>query len=120
MKHEADSIEKPPVGNLTDFVYGVDKNNRLEIEVGVDEVGKVVVFHNKVFKKEIAWFEFDLQTGFLTFVMEDGDIRDAGLPLSKKISKHMHNSHQILMVLEDEKTGDTREGHFIPLILHGQ
>ena len=110
--------DRPPVGNLTDFVYGVDEKHHLDIEVAVNENGKVVVFHNRPFKNEIAWFEFDLGTNKLDFILDDGDIRDAGLPLGQDVAKYMQNSHQILMVLLDDDTGEAKEGNYIPLIIH--
>lgn len=104
-------------GNLTDFVLGVDDNNPLDIEVAVNETGKVVVFHNREFKSPISWFEFDLTASRLSFILEDGQVRDAGLPLNPAIAKHMQNSHQILTVFMDDETGDAKEGQFIPLII---
>lgn len=109
---------RPPVGNLTDFVYGVDADHHLDIEVAVNEKGKVVVFHNRPFKNEVAWFEFDLGNNKLDFVLDDGDIRDAGLPLGKDVAKYMQNSHQILMVLLDDDTGEAKEGNYVPLVIH--
>jgi hypothetical protein len=111
-------VERPPVGNLTDFVTGVDENNHLDIEVAVNEGGKVVVFHNRPFKQQIAWFEFDLATNKLDFILDDGEIRDAGLPLGQQVAKYMQNSHQILTVLLDDDTGDATQGTYVPLIIH--
>lgn len=110
--------ERPPVGNLTDFVSGVDEHHHLDIEVAVTEEGKVVLFHNHPFTKEIGWFEFDLGTCRLGFVFDGGDMRDAGLPLTKGVAKYMQNSHQILIVHLDDETGEAREGSYIPLIIH--
>lgn len=110
--------DRPPVGNLTDFVYGVDELHRLNIEVAVNEHGKVVVFHNRPFKKDISWFEFDLGSNRLDFILDDGDVRDAGLPLGRDVAKYMQNSHQILMVLLDDDTGEAKEGNYVPLIIH--
>lgn len=114
------SKERPPVGTLVDFVYGVDANSKLSIEVAVNENGRVVVFHNKVFKSDVSWFEFDLETNKLSFILDDGDVRDTGLALSKNVSKYMQNSHQIQMVLLDDSTGERKEGHYVPLIIHGK
>ena len=110
--------EKPPFGDLTDFVYGCEDGSPLNIQVAVKEDGKCAIFHNKPFRNALAWLEFDLSTYRLDFVMDDGDIRDAGLPLTKDVSKNMQNSHQVLMVLLDDQTGEAKEGHYIPLILH--
>ena len=111
-------VDRPPVGKLIDFVNDVDENNHLEIEVAIKEDGKVVVFHNRSFKKDIAWFEFDLETNKLDFVLDDGQIRDVGVPLHQVVAKHMQNSHQILTVLMDNDTGDATEGNYVPLIIH--
>lgn len=114
----SESIDRPPVGKLIDFVSGVDADNHLEIEVAIKEDGKVVVFHNRPFKEQITWFEFDLRTNKLDFVLNDGDIRDVGVPLHGAVSKHMQNSYQILMVLMDNDTGEATEGQYVPLIIH--
>lgn len=110
--------DSPPAGNLTDFVIGADDDNPLHIEVAIKEDGKVVVFHDKPFKMEISWFEFDLNSNNLDFVLDDGEIRDIGLPLTQDVAKHMQNSHQILTVLMDPHTGEAELGTYIPLILH--
>jgi len=110
--------EKPVYGDLTDFVYGCEDGSPLNIQVAVKEDGRCAIFHNKPFKNELSWLEFDLSTYRLDFVMDDGEIRDAGLPLTKDVSKNMQNSHQVLMILLDDKTGEAKEGHYIPLILH--
>lgn len=110
--------EKMPVQDLSGFVLGVDENNPLDVEIAVNEVGKVVLFHNRQFKSEISWFEFDLDTLKLTFVLDDGQIRDAGFYATQGMAKYMQNSHQILMVLIDAVTGEAAEGHYIPLIIH--
>lgn len=108
----------PRYGDLTDFVYGCEDGSRLDIHVAVKEDGKCAIFHNKPFRNDLSWLEFDLDTYRLDFVLDNGEIRDAGLPLSKDVSKNMQNSHQVLMVLLDDETGEAKEGHYVPLILH--
>lgn len=118
MEPNAPYTERPPVGNLTDFVAGVDEKNRLSIEVAVKEGGNVIIFHSHPFKKEVSWLEFDLNTNKLDFVLDSGDVRNAGLPMSKGVAKYMQNAHQILMVLMDPKTGEADKGNYVPLIIH--
>ncbi len=111
---------KKVTGSLVDFVEGVtQEGEQLDIEVAAHQSGKIAVFHSHPFTKDISWFEFDLKTNILDFVMDDGDVRDIGLPLTADLAKHMQNTHQILTVLMDPKTGDSQEGRYIPLILHG-
>lgn len=118
MDNNTENAEKPPVGNLTDFVEGVDENNPLDIEVSVTDEGKIIVFHNKKFKQEISWFEYNVEESKLDFIQDNGEIRNAGLPLAPGIAKYMHNAHQILMVLMNDESGQADEGHYIPLIVH--
>lgn len=117
-KEASEIVERPPVGTLIDFVEGVDENNNLDVDIAVNEEGRVVVFHNRRFIKPLSWYEFDLEASKLDFIMDNGDVRDAGLPLKPGIAKHMQNSHQILTVLLDNETGEATEGHYIPLIIH--
>ncbi len=111
-------VDRPPVGTLVDFVDGVTEDNPLDLEIGVNEKGRIVIFHDKPFKKELSWFEYDLKTSRLDFVLDDGEIRDAGMTIAKQISKYMQNTHQILTVLMDDSTGEATDGKFIPVIVH--
>ncbi len=110
--------DKPPVGNLVDFVYGVTEDKPLKVEVAINDDGRVILFYDKVFKNDLSWLEFDLATNKLDFILDSGEMRNFGMPLDKSVSKHMHNTHQVLTVLLDEETGQAKEGHYIPLILH--
>lgn len=112
------SEPKAPFGTLIDFIEGADKDTTVEVEVVVQNDGKVVVFHNKPFTVSIAWFEFDLSTNNLEFVMDGGEVRNIGLPLHEKLAKNMQNSHQILTILMDDESGEAEEGQFVPLIIH--
>ena len=110
--------KREPVGNLTDFVDGADENNPLEIEVVTNDDGRVIVFHDKPFNKEVSWFEFDLESNKLDFILDGGETRDIGLPLVPAMARNMQNTHQILMVLMNDETGDADKGKYVPLILH--
>ncbi len=110
--------ERPPVGNLTDFVVPDEKRKHLDIEVAIKQDNRVVLFYDRPFKKEVSWFEFDLKTNKLDFVIDNGEVRDVGLPLSPDVAKYMQNTHQILMVLIDFETGEAAQGAYVPLIIH--
>ena len=118
MTDRVDQItDKSAVQSLRDFVQ-IGKDEWLDLEVSIMEDGKVVVFHSHPFKNDLSWMEFDLGSSKLDFVLDDGDIRDIGMPLNAAVSKHMQNSHQVLTVLMDPETGDATEGNYIPLIIH--
>jgi hypothetical protein len=112
--------ENPQVvyDNLLDFLYDPPGSEKLYIEVGVKDDGKVAVFHNKKFKRELAWIEYDMDAERIDFVMDDGQVRTLGLPVNKDMNKYLHNTHQVLMVLMNEETGQATEGYYIPLIIH--
>ena len=119
-EHTEPNGEIPNRGNLTDFFYGVDDDNKLHIEVAVREDGKCAVFYNKPCRRNISWLEFDLDSYRLDFVLDNGDVRNAGMDLTKDMAKNMHNTHQMLMVLMDDITGGAKEGIYVPLILHSK
>ena len=114
-RQEGADNQKP---SLVDFVYGVDEEHKLLVQVAVKEDGRCAVFYNRPFKEDPAWLEFNLGTRQLDFVLDSGDTRDAGLPLTQDVSKNMQNTHQVLGVLKDDETGEAKEGRYIPLILH--
>lgn len=111
------SLDRPPVESIRDFV-DCGKDDYVDLEVAIKEDGHVIIFHSHPFKKSLSWMEFDLETNKLDFILDDGDVRDVGMPLSAGVSKHMQNSSQILMVLMDPKTGEATQGNYIPLIIH--
>lgn len=112
-----ETTERQPVGNLTDFVYGHEEGKPVEIDILINEVGKVVLFHSHIFKDELGWFECDLDERRLSFVFDDGRSVDSGVQISDDMSKYMQNSHQLLTVLLDQETGEAKEGQYLPLIL---
>ena len=105
-------------GNVSDFVEGVTDDNPLYLEVAVNDIGKVIVYHDKIFKSDVAWFEFDLATNKLDFIMDDGDVRDIGMSLHQDLAKNMHNSHQVHLILIDKKTKEQKAANYVPLIIH--
>lgn len=112
------ATERTPVGNLTDFVDGVDKDNPLDLEITVDaNTNNVVIFYNKPFTTDISWFEYNLKTSKLDFIMDGGEIRDVGMPLNASIARYMQNAHQILTVEMNDETGQANKGAYIPVIL---
>ena len=50
--------------------------------------------------------------------MNDGDIRNFGIPVHPELTKYMDNAFQVLMVLTDDETGEPQEGDYYPLIIH--
>lgn len=116
-ENNRDVLDRPPIESIRDFV-DCGKDEYLDLEVAIKEDGRVVIFHSHPFKNDLSWMEFDLETSKLDFILDDGAIRDIGMPLNAGVTKHMQNSHQILMVLMDPKTGEATEGHYVPLIIH--
>ncbi len=111
--------EETTFGNLNDFVVNTDHSIPLDIEIAIEEDGRVILFHNKPFRYKLSWFEFDTETNKLDFVIEDGNVRDFGMPLKPVVAKYMHNAHQILTVEVNQETGQASHGSYIPLIMHG-
>lgn len=117
MTSEANTPEKT-FGNVLDFVYNPEGSGKFQLEISVMKDGKVAVFHNKPFKSEIAWLEYNVTANRLDFILEDGNVRNIGFPVKDTIAKNMQNTHQILLILLNDETGEAKEGFYIPLIIH--
>lgn len=118
MTTEQTNTPEKKFGNVLDFVYNVEGSGEFQLEISVMKDGKVCVFHNKPFKSEISWLEYDVGENRLDFILDDGEVRDIGFPVKPSIAVNMQNSHQILMILLDDHTGEAKEGFYIPLIIH--
>lgn len=90
----------------------------VKVELVINDRAEAFIFHNKPFKRQISWIEFDLDTNKLNFVMNDGDMRNFSLVVKKDMSKYLQNAYQILTVLTDEQSGEPVEGEYFPIIIH--
>lgn len=97
---------------------GIHPDEKVRVELVVNDRAEAMIFHNKPFSKALSWLEFDIEHKKLDFVMEDGDVRDFGIPVNPDLTKYMDNAFQVLMVLMDDKTGEPIEGDYYPLIVH--
>ncbi len=77
---------------------------------------EAVVFHDQPFSKPLSWIEYDIETSRLDFILEDGDIRNFGIPIDRKFNVYMQNLHTISVVRQD--AGECVEGYKFPLIVH--
>jgi hypothetical protein len=108
----------PSVSTRSGYTDGTAFEPEMKVELVINDRAEAFIFHNKPFKRQISWLEYDLDTNKLDFVMNDGDQRNFGLLVKKDMSKYLQNSYQILMVLTDEKSGEPIEGEYFPLIIH--
>lgn len=97
---------------------GIHPDEKVRVELVVNDRAEAMIFHNKPFSKALSWLEYDLDHKKLDFIMEDGDLRNFGIPVNPKLAKYMDNAFQVLMVLMDDKTGEPVEGQYYPLIVH--
>jgi hypothetical protein len=88
------------------------------VDLKISDTAEVFVFHALPFEKKLSWLEFDLDTGNLDFVMNDGDVRNFGAKVPENLAKHMHNAYQVMMVQMDQETGQPVSGAYFPLIIH--
>lgn len=99
-------------------VPNTGEDGDLKVELAINDRAEAIVFHSAPFRKKLSWLEFDLDSNRLDFIMNDGDIRNFGIPVHPELAKHMQNAFQVLMVQMDNKTGEKIEGNYYPLIIH--
>ncbi|MCB9996560.1 MAG: hypothetical protein H6869_09010 [Rhodospirillales bacterium] len=97
---------------------GTHPDMNMKVELYVNDRAEAFVFHDKPFAKPLAWLEYDLDEDKMDFVMDDGDLRNFGIPVDPKLKKYLQNSFQVLMVQMDEETGEPIEGDYFPIVIH--
>lgn len=93
-------------------------DGKMKVELVVNEIAEAFVFHDRPFEKELSWLEYDLDQHRLDFIMDDGDMRDFGLPVNPELEKYLQNSFQVLVVLMDMEEKKEVAKTYYPLILH--
>lgn len=89
-----------------------------KIDLVINDVAEVYLFHNKPFRKAISWLEFDIDSKNLDIIMGDGEQRSFGVRIPDRFARHMQNAFQVMMVLMDKNTGKPSHGDYFPLIIH--
>lgn len=79
---------------------------------------EICVLHDKPFTKTVSWIEYDTATSTVEFIMEDGDIRNFGIPIDSAYRKYFHNTHIVSIVLWNPVTKRIESGIDLPLIIH--
>lgn len=97
---------------------GHQDDGSLQVDLAVNDRAETFIFHYKPFDKTLSWLEFDMDSGRVNFVMDDGEHRDFGIPVRPELGKYLQNAHQVLLVLMDMKTGQPVGGNYYPLLIH--
>jgi len=101
-----------------EFNKGTDPDLNMTVELVVNDRAEAMVLHDKPFKKDLSWLEYNLNTSKLDFVMEDGDVKNFGIPVDPALAKYLQNAFNVLMVLMNETMDEPQEGSYLPLIIY--
>lgn len=89
----------------------------VNVEIVIGQSGAPYVIYDRPFNKPLSWFEYDTASRRLEFVMEDGELRNFGVPVLPDIAQHLIYSHTLTFALiADNELMDAQE---LPLIVHG-
>lgn len=102
------------VDNMTDF-FELGGHADADIEIAANASGKVVMFHNRNLKVEIARAEYFSEEKMMVFLEARGRRRPAGLPLGADVDLFIRKGKEILFVYLDDDTGLSVEGKRYPL-----
>jgi hypothetical protein len=75
---------------------------------------QIYILHDTPFSKALSWVEYNPQNGKIAFVMDDGEIRDFGIPVDKKFTVMLSAQKMIAVALIEN--GKYVSGHNYPLI----
>lgn len=89
----------------------------MELDLCVHTADRIFIFHDRPFSKTLSWLEYDLDSNRLEFVMEDGELRNFGIPVEKSLGMYLQNHHVICVALRSgtKVVSDMT----LPLITHG-
>jgi hypothetical protein len=74
------------------------------IDIGVNTEGRVLVLHEQHFQSPVIKLEYQQDNGHLGFMMEDGTIRDFGMPAPPSIQNSLAKAEQAyLLLVENNK-----------------
>lgn len=100
----------------------MSKNNPdkdLAITVYVTDKSEVCFFHDKPFSQPLSWLEYNPDTGIVEFVMEDGDVRNYGIPLPLEYRPAVVSSKIAYVIHKNPETRKVLGGKDLPLITRG-
>lgn len=110
-------LNTSPATNEKKPVNTARQNVDFKVELVINDVAEVYLFHSRPFDKELSWLEYDLDAGELDFVLDDGDIVNFGAKVPDHLGKHMRNATHAMMVQMDEETGQPVSGDYFPIIV---
>lgn len=89
-----------------------------KINLVINNDARVAIMHNRHFRKKLSWLEFNVNQNRVDFVMNDGDIRNFGIPVPPDMAPYLQNTHMILMILVDDENNELAGGQYLPLLIH--
>lgn len=88
------------------------------VDMFISDESEVCILHDKPFTKTLSWIEYDTQTSKVEFILEDGDIRNFGIPIDRKYRAYFHNTHIVNLLQWNPATKEVESGMELPLIVH--
>lgn len=90
----------------------------MALNLWVSDNADICVFHDKPFTRTLSWVEYDQKTNRVDFILEDGDIRNFGIPVDPRLRAYFHNAYVISIIQMNPTTKKVENGMDIPLIIH--
>ena len=75
---------------------------------------QIYILHDTPFLKKLSWVEYNPSNAKIAFVMEDGEIRDFGIPVDRKFKAFLDQQKMIAVALIEN--GKFVSGFNYPLI----
>lgn len=89
---------------------------KMEVDISVYDPQTITIFHDRPFTQELSWVEYDTINHSIEFVMDDGKLRNFGIPVDEKVGEYLKHNQEISVVLREDKTALTEI--IVPLINH--
>jgi len=88
----------------------------MEVALIHDQDDLLYIIHDKPFTNTLSWVEYDIETGMLNFIMDDGALQDFGIPISSQYKDNLSVMPEIAIAYLNK--GEFQSGFEYPLIVH--
>ena len=87
---------------------------KMELVVNAD-ADCVWLLHDKPFKGELHWMEYDEEFASITLVMVDGTIQDSGLTINEDVGLCLEEKRQLFTILTDGNK--VKDMYMVPVVI---
>jgi|GEM_PF-2209145 len=114
---QTDTLASPfPAGPIAG-VRKINPDTDMTLDLFITDQAEVCIIHDRPFTIELSWLEYNSKNSQVDFVLDDGQIRNFGIPVLQEFRAYFHNAHVVNLVYFNPVTKKAESGVELPLIV---